>query len=64
MTQGSAVLELNQPHQITVNLLKLWFVEEDVAVITRSLLILFRKKNDIITKNSFNLISKLAGGCR
>lgn len=44
MTQGSAGLELNQPHQITVNLLKPWFVEEDVAVVTHSLLILFFKK--------------------
>lgn len=44
MTQGSAGLELNQPHQITDNSLKPWFVEEDVAVVTCSLLILLRKK--------------------
>lgn len=63
MSQGSAGLELNESHQITDNLLKLWFVEEDVAVVTHSL-IFYLEKSDIIAKSSFNLISKLAEGCR
>lgn len=55
------MLEPNQPGQITVSLLKRWFVEEDVAPVTQSLLFSFLgggKKKDIITKDSFNFISK------